>query len=456
MPMLHAGRRLATCMFRGDRVPVVAAVMFAAVVVARIVDPRPADAVLVLLVVPIAMCAVAYGQRGGLGAAAVAVVICVAWAQHDDADIGLAGFASRATAFVVVGAMVGRYAAQRRVLTRQLERFHDVAVDLHALASLDGRFTRVNPAGCRLLGYTEEELLQRPFLELVHPDDRERTIRQAQQVAAGDDNIGFENRYRRKDGTFVWLHWTSGSDVASGVIYASARDITAQRSASETLERLVAERTADVEAARIENLRRLALAAEYRDDETHQHTQRVGALSAVLAARVGLPDEFAANLLHAAPLHDIGKLGVTDTILLKPGRLTEQERGLMQEHTTIGAAILDGSRFPVLQLGEEIALSHHERWDGSGYPQGLAGEAIPIAGRIVAVADVFDALTHARPYKPAWSVADAAAEIIRGAGSQFDPVVVAAFAELHREDGLDAVMRHEQLAKLTPPLRLAS
>ena len=131
---------------------------------------------------------------------------------------------------------------------------------------------------------------------------------------------------------------------------------------------------------------------------------------------------------QAAPLHDIGKLGVPDAILLKPGPLDAAERARMQTHADIGRRILGGSLSPVLRLAEEIAHTHHERWDGAGYPRGLAGDAIPLVGRIVAVADVFDALTHARPYKPAWPADRAFAELCAQAGRQFDPGVVNAFA----------------------------
>ena len=160
----------------------------------------------------------------------------------------------------------------------------------------------------------------------------------------------------------------------------------------------------------------------------------------MLAERLGLPTELVDLLRHAAPLHDIGKLGVPDTILLKPGRLTAAERALMQLHTTVGARILGSSDFPVLRLGEQIALSHHERWDGAGYPNRLEAEAIPLAGRIVAVADVFDALTHARPYKRAWPFDEGVAEIIRASGSQFDPAVVAAFRTLAEEGVLETLV----------------
>jgi putative two-component system response regulator len=199
-----------------------------------------------------------------------------------------------------------------------------------------------------------------------------------------------------------------------------------------SLEKRVSERTRELECARLEILQRLALAAEFRDDATHEHTKRVAATSAALTRRLGLPDTHVDLMRLAAPLHDIGKLGVPDAILLKSGPLADAEIELMRTHTTVGAAILSGSTSDVLQLAERIALTHHEWWDGSGYPNGLQGEAIPQCGRIVALADVFDALTHARPYKEAWPVERAAAEVQRLRERHFDPDVVDAF------EGLDA------------------
>jgi putative two-component system response regulator len=186
----------------------------------------------------------------------------------------------------------------------------------------------------------------------------------------------------------------------------------------------------ELEQARLETLNRLALAAEYRDDNTHEHTERVAQMSFLIGQALGLEDAFLSLLRQAAPLHDIGKLAISDAILLKPGKLTREEFEQVKGHARAGSAILSGSTYDVLCLAEEIALTHHEWWDGSGYPSGLKGDAIPLSGRIVAVADVFDALTHARPYKRAWSVADAVPEIARLGGSQFDPSVVAAFHEL--------------------------
>jgi putative two-component system response regulator len=189
---------------------------------------------------------------------------------------------------------------------------------------------------------------------------------------------------------------------------------------NETLEAKVRERTFELEEAQVEMLERLAHASESRDDDTGRHTQRVGQLSAALARAAGVPEEECGLIRRAAALHDIGKIGIPDGILLKPGKLTPAEFTRMKTHTSIGAAILGGSHFPMLQLAEQIALFHHEKWDGTGYC-GIRGEAIPLAARIVSLADVFDVLTHARTYKKAWPVEEALAEIEAQIGRMFDP-----------------------------------
>ncbi len=202
---------------------------------------------------------------------------------------------------------------------------------------------------------------------------------------------------------------------------------------NETLEERVLERTRELERAKLDALDRLALAAEYRDYSTQEHAQRVGRTAARLAASRGLSAESVNIIRRAATLHDIGKLGVPDAILLKPGGLTDEELSIMKTHTQIGFEILTGSSSELLRVAAQIALTHHERWDGTGYPAGLAGERIPIAGRLVAIADVFDALTHDRPYKNAWSIAEAIGEVEHASGTHFDPRVVQAFLDLDHE-----------------------
>lgn len=200
----------------------------------------------------------------------------------------------------------------------------------------------------------------------------------------------------------------------------------------EALEDRVLQRTTELEDSYIETFERLALAAEYRDDDTGQHTVRVGRMAALLAGELSLPTKDVELLTRAAGLHDVGKIGIPDAILLAPRKLTIEEFEVVKTHTVIGAKILSGSRSPLLSMAEEIAWSHHERWDGRGYG-GLAGEEIPLYGRITTVADVFDALTHERPYKEAWPVDEAIDEIARQRGEQFDPRVVDAFMAIHDE-----------------------
>ena len=178
--------------------------------------------------------------------------------------------------------------------------------------------------------------------------------------------------------------------------------------------------TREIESTRVEMIERLALAAEYRDDETNEHNRRVGALSAKLAHAVGMTPEDAGLLRRAAALHDIGKIGIPDALLFKPTGLTFSEVRVMRTHAAIGARILGGSRIPLLQLAETVALTHHERWDGAGYPNRLKGDDIPIAGRIVAVADAFDAMTSNRPYRAERTVEEAIGMLRNEYDKQFE------------------------------------
>jgi putative two-component system response regulator len=228
------------------------------------------------------------------------------------------------------------------------------------------------------------------------------------------------------------------------------------RAKNATLEDRVIERTRELEESHIETFERLALAAEYRDDDTGQHTRRVGRMAAILGQELGLASDVVQLLERAAGLHDVGKIGVPDAILLAPRRLTPEEFDVVKTHTVIGAKILSGSSSPLMMMAEEIAWSHHERWDGRGYAGAIA-EEIPLMGRITTVADVFDALTHERPYKEAWPLERAIDEIVAQRGDQFDPRVVDAFvtvqehvavaatgpvmASLQASDDLDTALR---------------
>ena len=213
------------------------------------------------------------------------------------------------------------------------------------------------------------------------------------------------------------------------------------RAANAQLEERVGERTRelerinlDLQEAQTEALEKLAQAAEFRDDDTGEHIARVGAGAGSLARQLGLSSYESDLIGRAAPLHDIGKIAISDSILLKPGKLTDEEFATMKTHALMGAALLSHSRSPLMQRAEIIARTHHERFDGGGYPARLKGEEIPIEGRIAAVIDVFDALTHERPYKVAWSIEAALGEIKRCSGAHFDPRVVEAFCGLNHAD----------------------
>jgi PAS domain S-box-containing protein/putative nucleotidyltransferase with HDIG domain len=432
------------------------ALLFAAILALRVAIGDPGEATLVLFVLPIALCAVEFGLRGGLAAAAFGLVLLIGWEGVSTDQLGLLGLATRSTAYLLVGGLLGRFVDERRALEAKVERHYELSHDLFGTAGFDGYFEELNPAWERALGYTTEELCLRPFIEFVHPDDRERTDAEAAKLTEGVDTVSFRNRYRTADGDYRWLEWNVRSVPEERRLYATARDITVQQQAeqalqnqSDILERRVRERTAALEEARLETLQRLAVAAEYRDDATHQHTERVGRTAALLARELGLGEEWAALIRRAAPLHDIGKVGIPDPILLKPGKLTPAEWDVMTSHAEIGARILADSKFPVLSVAEQIALTHHERWDGTGYPHGREGEEIPLTGRIVGIADVFDALTHERPYKDAWSIPDAVLEVESGSGTQFDPRVVEAFLALDHWRLLEEVDAYD--LDLPPP-----
>lgn len=186
-------------------------------------------------------------------------------------------------------------------------------------------------------------------------------------------------------------------------------------------------RVDELKKTRLEIVQRLGLAAEYKDNETGLHVIRMSHYSAIIARAMGFSPATVEELLHASPMHDVGKIGIPDRILQKPGKLTPEEWEVMREHPAIGARIIGQHQTGLLRMAYDIALNHHEKWDGSGYPQGLVGEAIPLMGRIVAVADVFDALTTERPYKKAWPINEALAYIREQSGKHFDPALVEIF-----------------------------
>lgn len=220
------------------------------------------------------------------------------------------------------------------------------------------------------------------------------------------------------------------------------------------LESTVERRTRHVLRARAEALECLARAGEYRDDVTGEHAQRVANISARIAGALGMSASAVDLIRTAAPLHDLGKIGVSDSVLLKPGKLTPEEFDLMRKHVIVGGLIIGNVKSPALRKAREIAMHHHENWDGTGYPNGISRTKIPIAARIVAVADTYDALIHERPYKHAWPIHEAIAEIQRQSGVRFDPAVVAAFLHICNEDC--AVVETETVDSSAPLLDLVS
>ena len=284
---------------------------------------------------------------------------------------------------------------------------------------------------------------------------------------AGLDGFGVMERLRVKPGDWIPFLILTGDldpDVRERALSAGARDFVTEpfnmgevlqriknlletrqlhlrlRRHSEELEEKVRERTAQLSETQVEILRRLAAAAEYRDDSTGEHAERVGQISALIAEEMGLDAEEVELMRRAAPLHDVGKIGIPDAILMKAGSLAPAEFEVMKSHVEIGTHILGTANFPLLRMACDIAISHHERWDGRGYLS-QSGEEIPLCGRIVAVADAFDAITHQRPYKEAATPEEGVERVREDAGHHFDPAVVKAFLRVVAAGRLAGVER---------------
>ena len=228
--------------------------------------------------------------------------------------------------------------------------------------------------------------------------------------------------------------------VSPPIVRARVKNHLALYDQNRVLAQKVAEKTVllqkameDIRQSALETIHRLTHAAEYRDEDTGEHIQRMSNYAAAVARQLSVNETTVNWLLHAAPMHDVGKIGIPDQILLKPGKLNDQEWEIMKQHTVIGGKILSGSRAGYIRLGKIIALTHHEKWDGSGYPNGLKGRQIPLLGQIVAIADVFDALTTKRPYKEPFSLEKSFAIIREGRGNHFSPDVVDAFFDITEE-----------------------
>jgi PAS domain S-box-containing protein len=364
-----------------------------------------------------------------------------------------------AVALLTVGLAFAALLLRYGRLQVEIARYSHFSRDLLAAVDGQGRFRQVNPAWSRALGHGVETLLSSELIELVHRDER-ADVRAQIEVGPNMPRAVVEscNRFQASDGKYRWLEWGMSGSSSHGLAHMVARDITEQHTAqvqlansARSLELKILERTQELDEARAETLQLLAAAVEYRDDSTFEHTERVGLIAAEVAARLGMRGEQVRRLREAAPLHDVGKIAIPDAILLKPGRLSPRQQRVMHTHAALGARLLSRSSSPVLQMAAVIAATHHEWWDGSGYPNGLAGERIPLVGRVVAVADVFDALTHERPYMAAWSVKQAIARIQRSSGTQFDPRVVDAFLAVYEDARLTTVQAPPQDSRQTPP-----
>ncbi|MCU1398814.1 MAG: metal dependent phosphohydrolase [Acidimicrobiales bacterium] len=277
-------------------------------------------------------------------------------------------------------------------------------------------------------------------LDISHDTSRDAIVGDA-TLTASRHSARLDVDAIASDNTIDELAARGHADLAAGDLRAAERDLldllevatVAQREAevlrlrATELEGLVRAHSTELEEHQLETFQRLAVMAEFRDTDTGEHTIRVGDLSAEIGRELGEDAAWCEDIRLAARLHDIGKVAVPDSILLKPGPLTPEEFEVMKTHTTIGAQILSGSSSPLIELGSIVALNHHERWDGTGYPSGRQGVDIPRCARIVAVADVFDALTSVRVYKHAWSHDDALAHVLAGRGAHFEPEIVDAF-----------------------------
>src|SRR5512146_1838248 len=318
-----------------------------------------------------------------------------------------------------------RIVAQANALADQQARARAViehAPDVLLLVDGDGTVRYHSTSAEERMGRAPAEVAGANFMDGVHAEDRDALERAFAEMSADRGRPrSFVCRVRHAEGSWRIVEARGTNllhDPAVQAIVINARDVS---------DRVRAEEKA--REAELEVLERLAAAGETRDDDTGQHTRRVGDLAAHIGHVLGLPLDEVDLIRLAAPLHDVGKIGIPDAILRKPARLTPDEFAVMQTHTLIGAATLADGATRHMRMAEIIARSHHEWWNGQGYPDGLAGDAIPLAARIVGVADVYDALTHARPYRGAWKRDRVIAELRRKTGTHFDPRVVEAFLD---------------------------
>jgi PAS domain S-box-containing protein len=331
---------------------------------------------------------------------------------------------------------------RRRTLEEQVQAAVDRAPVAIYVKDLERRYVLANRVTHELAGVKPGTLIGRTDAEVLPPEAelliRESDMRVLRRKEPSEREETFRVEGRERTFLSVKFPYLDGEGKLAGISGVSA-EITAQREAQQLQRDLASTQARAIEelhASRQETVERLARAIEMHDAETGRHVDRMSSIASYLGSQLGLGDEQILLLKAAAPMHDVGKIATPKEILLKPGPLTPEERKEMERHTEVGHQILNGSESELLQMAARIALTHHEWFDGSGYPRGLAGEEIPIEGRIVAVADVFDALLSDRSYRPAMSLDEAATIIREGSGTHFDPEVVEVLLE-HLEDALE-------------------
>jgi PAS domain S-box-containing protein len=330
----------------------------------------------------------------------------------------------------------------RRTLEEQIQAAMDRAPVPIYVKDLERRYLLANRITHELAGLEPGEMIGRTDAEVL-PPEAETLIRESDmRVLRDEEPCEREELFRSGEGERAFLSvkfpYLDGEGKLAGITGVSA-EITSQRQAEQLQRELTAAQERSIEelqSSRQEAVERLARAIEMHDAESSRHLDRMARIASYLASQVGLDDEQIMLLRAAAPMHDIGKIAIPKEILRKPGPLTPEERQEIERHTEVGHRLLCDSQSELLQMAARIALTHHEWFDGSGYPRGLGGEEIPIEGRIVAVADVFDILLSDRPYRPAMSTEEAIEVIREGRETQFDPEVVDALLD-HLEEALD-------------------
>ena len=320
--------------------------------------------------------------------------------------------------------------AHSQALEKRLQALMDRAPVPIYIKDTERRYAIANRVAHEVASLAPNELIGLRDADIMTPEAERLVAESDQRVLSEGDSFEAEEtlQFNQEEHTFLTVKFPFVDDSGAIVgIYGISTDITAKKQSEELREELAQAQERAIEemrTSRQETVERLAKALEMHDEETGRHVDRMAEIALLLAGHLGLDDDRVLLLRTAAPMHDVGKVATPDQILRKQGPLTAEERKEMERHTTVGYAILADSESELLRLAATIALTHHERWDGSGYPQGLAGEAIPLEGRITAVADVFDAVLSDRCYRPAMSLDDALAVMRDGRGTHFDPRVV--------------------------------